>query len=398
MDSTKIVIIGDAKGIEEACSSIRYKELITDIIEWTSDTFVEKDAECLKFTSMDVIIVSFKDQIYFIDDVIKFVKSLSSSENLTVLDYYAMKKYEVGNMMLADIVMESIGEDEHFDGCILGLSHAELAIIEDRLHLGRFANLAVSGQDLWSNDKILQYCADRHGSKLMGMKYAIIDMFDYSYFNYDLSKANGYVNYIYRGGYCLDPHNFRDNKNFDISFEQVLEEVNKVRKEGVTDNQIKVWRMIGECRHDLNAPQYNHRNAIFRNNVMDNIGDAHIGAYTKKEYAETIKENTYCFRHILETLNSVSPGIRVLLLTIPRCIEMAPLEEDMVSKWKEPFYKTIEAVGQDYDFEYADFRNSDIPLQHEWYKDPSHFNCYGAMKFTDIVRDLLLHDYENIKK
>ena len=56
------------------------------------------------------------------------------------------------------------------------------------------------------------------------IKYAIIDMYTYTYFNYDISMTNNAVLYYENSGYREDEkHNFDNNKNFTGTIQEELD-------------------------------------------------------------------------------------------------------------------------------------------------------------------------------
>lgn len=76
----------------------------------------------------------------------------------------------------------------HYNGMVLEISHAEVGILPKALN-GDFCNLAVSSQDIYYNMKTLKYCIDNYPNKIQDLQYLIFEMYDYTYFNYDVSLS-----------------------------------------------------------------------------------------------------------------------------------------------------------------------------------------------------------------
>ena len=85
---------------------------------------------------------------------------------------------------------------DSYDGVILGLSNVEVGVIPSQFKAA-FCNLAVSSQDIYYNLKTLEYCYENYYEKLKNLKYAIVDLHDYNYFNFDTSLSNSAVKYLF---------------------------------------------------------------------------------------------------------------------------------------------------------------------------------------------------------
>ena len=89
-------------------------------------------------------------------------------------------------------------KDEKVDGVILGLSHALFGINPTYLP-GVWKNLAMPGEDLYCHYKILRKCVDCYFDRIKDLKYAVLDMYDYTVFNYDVSLSKNMLEYLSRG-------------------------------------------------------------------------------------------------------------------------------------------------------------------------------------------------------
>ncbi len=220
-----------------------------------------------------------------------------------------------------------------------------------------------------------------------------MDMFDYSYFNWDVSRSQEFLRYIYSGGYALDPHHFSHNSHADgKTFEDLMTYVFINRKSGLTDEQIALWDSIGSIsRYRTTVGPYSGRNMCWRGKVVsdEDVNEFHMGRFSQKEYADTIEENLESFRRILGMVRDINPDVRILLTTIPRYIGVRDKELPMIEMWKDKFYSIIYDLEKEYEFDYIDFTGSEISEKKVWYYDAAHFNLYGAMRFTDILKGYL---------
>lgn len=55
---------------------------------------------------------------------------------------------------------------------------------------------------------------EQYAEKIENIKYAIVDLYDYTIFNYDASLSNQILFYWSHGGIMEHLHNFRRNKNY----------------------------------------------------------------------------------------------------------------------------------------------------------------------------------------
>ena len=94
------------------------------------------------------------------------------------------------------------------DGIVLGISHAEEGIRSSLLP-GRAANFASSSQDLYFNYFTAQKIWEEYPDKVSDLKYVVIDMFDYTYFNFESMLTGATIDFFRTSG--LDcPETFND--------------------------------------------------------------------------------------------------------------------------------------------------------------------------------------------
>lgn len=393
MEQIKLAVIGDQAGIKDVFNSLKYPQLVGKVFYYDNEMLRTVGGDFLD--GWDIIIVAFKESGYA-EKLIPIIKLYINNPSVVILDYYKLR-WASRPLMNVDVAMNNSYVDE-YSGVILGISHGELAILPERLNMGDFANLAVSSQDIYYNLKSLEYCLDKYPAKIAHLKTAIIDLFDYSYFNYDASMTSKIMFYLSSGGYNMDQHNFAKNK--DYKTEQYEDLVNKIRhiwKLDYSDDLISIWDTLFEADDlsKLYGSKYMSFNDISRR--CDIVSDEQIerfklGRYTYKWFDETISENKQYFERILEILNNINPAIKVYLVLIPRYAGVWEKEEHLLEFWKEPFYKILDEMSKKYSFEILDYVRNDFAKNRVYYQDEAHLNFLGAMKFTDMLLKDMLKD------
>ena len=190
MDVLKIGIIGDKEGIRNVYNAIRYPQLIG--ASYVYDNEMIEKAETGFLDGWEIIVVAFVNGTLG-EAIIPIIK-LYRGNSAVILDYYKLRQVSRPRLV-ADIAMNN-PYYENYEGLILGMSHAEVGIIPGRLQLGNVANLAVPSQDLYYNLKTFEYCLSNYPEKISGIRNVIIDMYDYSYFNFDSSMVAKFMNFL----------------------------------------------------------------------------------------------------------------------------------------------------------------------------------------------------------
>ena len=134
---------------------------------------------------------------------------------------------------------------KEFEGLFLGISHAYTDIIPEVLKVP-FANLAMSSQDIYYNYSILKYVIMKYPQKLRDVKYVLIDMYRYNYFNFDVSKSKVATRYFEWSGIWDDGH------NFDAEQYQYLADLAIIKRyEGITDKKLDIWESLFKNVHQV---------------------------------------------------------------------------------------------------------------------------------------------------
>ncbi len=381
----RIAVIGDEYSVREMMGCMKFPDCVDSYV-WTNSLFYTVEADFLEH--YDLYVVGFR----FRDDTVQLMDTISrfapQGDNV-ILDYYRIK-HALAPVPKVIQKMQTVGDGE-IDGIVLGISHAEVGIIEQRLP-GYFLNLAVSSQDLFSDFKTLEFLYQNHYEKIKNLKTVIIDLFDYSYFNYDVSMGSKFVDYLCSGGMDFDEHHYEngvDKRKWECSFEELLEKIKSARGAEVSPEKIQLWNVIGEIpSFDIyedevigTVPQ------VRRGRVLENPDRVKYvpGKYTKQVYQDTIDENISVMKRLLELVKTINPEAKTYGVILPRYCGVNKDESEIVERWKKLFYEWMHVFERDYRFKFLDYRESDISKDPRYYFDEAHFNVFGAMKFTDML-------------
>lgn len=279
------------------------------------------------------------------------------------------------------------------DGIILGISHAEVGIIPELLP-GSFVNLAVSSQDLYYNLKTLEHCIEQYPEKIKHIKHLIIDLFDYTYFNYDVSRSKTFFTYIRYEGFNKDPHNYCVNKNFNVDYDSFLKYILSQNYEGITKEKLELWFDIFEDVHEKNNYK-DYTVSDFINNRNNIVTEKDVESYKAdtsiviNRYEDTIEENIEIFYQILETAKKINPSINITCLLLPRYIKAQAKADVLYAPWKQEFYRIIDSAKEKYDFNFIDLKDIELASQSSCFHDVSHLNYAGAIVFSNYLSKLI---------
>lgn len=297
-------------------------------------------------------------------------------------------------LMVCDRVMQN-PNNNNLDGLVLGISHTEVGIDVTRLK-GKFCNLAVSSQDLWSQCKTLEHCVEKYYDKLKDLKYAIIDLYDYHYFNYNTSYSKSAANYLLYGGYNLEPHDFDNNKLTKMSFQSFVDRMEQEKMKGIIETDIQIWQGLFPDIYELaeyegfcsNYPSLKER---IRTVTSEEIrGYEYNRSTLSKLHKETITENVKAFQRMMQILKLINPEIKIYTVVIPKYIEVEALDASGLKAHEKYFYSVINDLQREYKFEHLDFKKiSDISSHKNLYFDAAHLNYFGAMRLTDELNRII---------
>lgn len=396
LESYKFLFIGDfdsSKPCIDMCIENNYSFAICDLfnnnvgVEY--NTFVLNEINNYDF---ECVCITHKNAYNSIRR--NLVENLGVKEN-KIIDFWKVYQATLP-LMVCDRVMMNPNK-QFYDGIILGLSHTEVGILSDRLH-GEFGNLSVSSQDLFFQYKTLEYCINKYPEKLSKLKYAIIETHNYNYFNFDTSLGNAAFRYLAWGGYNKEPHNFESNNKLNISFDDAMTNVYKIKSNNSMISEIELWKKYFMNIFDYTdysgfSPNYNiyQRTGIVTKEQINEY--MYNRSVAMKIFPKTIEDNKENFKNIILLLKSINPDIKIYSIIIPRYIETERRDYNVQSKHIPYFNDIIEEAKNKYGIIHLDFKKiSDISEIESYYYDAGHLNVFGAQVLTDMLNDII---YEN---
>jgi len=205
-----------------------------------------------KIIGSDFLIIAF-EQNAVTEQIRNNVISLGMQEGQILNFYPAFRSHTIGRVV--DRVMSNPNIDS-YEGLVFGLSHA-CCSIDPSLLDNKWAMCSIHSADLYYNLKALEYCIDRYLSKIRNLKYVLIDMFDYSYLNYDSSLSSMALHYLMEmGGGDFGPHHLADNKAMEgYTYEDVMNYVNSLNAGtiGAGANDVDLWNTLLHNYVDINS-------------------------------------------------------------------------------------------------------------------------------------------------
>lgn len=381
--------------------TIRDRTVIKKEIIWT-DFCGPEELEQIKWEDFDCVLVGFEDREKGVQMIYLLNDAFGVGEE-KVIDYYQFYRAGIPFMNVKRIMSNPLFHS--YDGLVLGLSHAECGVLTNRLS-GRFANLAVSSQDLYYNMRTLEYCFSNYSNKLKDMEYLVLDMYDYTYFNYDTSMTKQALRYYSFGGYNLDPHNLEKNSNYNgaSALDEIIDHFRWMMYQGIHEENMGLWDALFDNVYAQN--HYMDFNSDFgRSNTLRCISDGGVRKFDidkadtlkvdsgiiRQRFDTTIEENTEIFYKILRMAYEWNPQMKVFVVIIPRYIEVQKKIAEVYQPWKELFYRIIDDAKQKYPFTFLDFSGHEVATKTYHYTDVSHMNYFGAVKFTEVLNRCIYH-------
>ncbi len=367
---------------------VGFTDSYADINRWGGVRYIRN--EKLKIINFDFIIIALKNR--FASEKVKnelITKHLISESK--IIDFFQLfTEQKVDKILTANT--------KKCTGIILGISHALCGINPEYLS-GKWYNLAVGSEDIYYHKKVLEKCINAYPRIIQDLQYVILDLYDYTIFNYDVSLSTAIIKYWGNGGIMEDRHHYEQNINFVQDAEIEMEKsgyyvpVNdeyllKIRDELFNKEVIykeldnffvkREFGVLGYKDYPL-TPQINMLIEKFP------FLPSNLYSIPSKRYKETIQENIYHFHQIINTVKGINPGIKVILLLMPRYIVLEEYHRIMLSSYKDEFEQAVKTVTDNNIFLW-DFKSVEaISKNPHFYMDPAHLNYSGAIAFTCML-------------
>lgn len=279
-------------------------------------------------------------------------------------------------------------EIETLDGIVLGISHAEAGIRASFLP-GRAANFASSSQDLYFNYFTAQKIWEEYPDKVSDLKYVVIDMFDYTYFNFESMLTGATIDFFRTSGLeCPETFNEIGNKNVY----HTAEEINAFLKmQWAHSNSFEATvfqEIFGDMRQqDSNAycdyPLVDRTRRVSRDKIEEYNAEPSVTSIQCNIFEESIERNTTYLFCLLDFLTKKNPDIKIFLCLLPKYKDVEKFEQSQFHDWKEFFENTLKRMQEKYPFVYLNYKEDHELSDHaEYYWDLTHLNYDGSVCFT----------------
>lgn len=281
----------------------------------------------------------------------------------------------------------------NYDGVVMGISHAEAGIDTKYLD-GRWVNLAISHQDLYGNKKVLKYVFSKYKDYFANLEYVIIDLFDYVYFNYDVSMANAALDYLAHVFNIEEiEHNFKQNKQCDELKKKANTSYLYAKEKVLSEmEQNYIYTLFNDIHEDRYMGELKIKYSFIRKDEDDYMKPDYMPAFSKKRFPQTIKENIDNFKEILDMLLSINSEMKIWAILIPRYYTIEEIHKNLYVDWKREFEKIIYELKKEYNFNYINYKEyTPISSNNNFYADVAHLNKAGAIAFTSMLNETLIN-------
>lgn len=285
--------------------------------------------------------------------------------------------------------------NQKLDGLVLGISHGMVGIVEGKMP-GKVCNLCYSSQDIYFNYLTLKKCYEQYYYEIKDLKYVVIDMFDYFYFNFDTILSGAFDRFVEISGFLCE-------ERTPWNKEQSVQQINEVLSGGIWQEGKTAWeqKLFSEffpfarerdCGVYKDITLYDEKledNAIlkYKNNPI-------IHAVQMKIFHHTIQFQVDNMVKLFLLLKKIQPQIRIFLVLLPKYKVVEDFEKSLNWTWKTFFMNIIGELKKDFAFELLDFKDyEEISAHKENYRDLTHLGPDGAARFTEHLSDLLIHQY-----
>ncbi len=320
------------------------------------------------------------------------------TKNYRIPEHKIVAFWKIYQACLPSMVCDRIMQNPKYNDCtgmIIGLCHTEVGIVLPKLK-EKFFNLSVSSQDLYFQLQTIRHCMEMYPEKFRKLKYVVLDLYGYNYFNFDTSLSNSALKYLLFGGYHMDSHHFDENRNMGFSFERAMDYLNRKKFEGLTEEQLILYdELFPDILKYTDYEGYDSKFCDLRQRFRvvsdEDVNTYDYGSATRtKIFPETIKENILNFRSILDLLYGLNPEMKIYTVIVPKYIQTQLKEDEVIAKHRLYFNRIISDLQKEYPFEHVDFHMiSDIAFEKTNYHDSAHLNYLGALRFTEELNRVI---------
>ncbi len=285
---------------------------------------------------------------------------------------------------------------DKLDGIVFGISHAEVGILSSLLP-GRAANFASSSQDIYFNYLTAQKIWKEFPEKVSDLKYAVIDMFDYTYFNFETMLTDATINFFQISGLdCPALFDKIGNKNISASAEEINAYLQTQWPHATTTEQAVFSQLFKNAKdYDEHAycdyPLTDRTRKLQQDTIQGYHDNPNITSIQINTFGESIERNLEYFCEFLRFLKSKNPDLVIFLCLLPKYRDVEEFEISQFAVWKEFFENLLSKVQKKVPFIYFNYKE-DISLScnPDYYWDMTHFNHDGSVAFTKKLANAIV--------
>ena len=382
-----MILVGDTFGVEKVKKAMLKPERVEyELIVGTEDASIFIPNEYIRD---GIIIIICYFEIKGTRSIEASIKEFVKTNNLKwqIVNFFDIYRAYIPTAVCDRI---SIMDGRTYEGLLLGISHAEVGILANRLKVPVY-NTAVSSQDLYFNWCSFKYIMEKYGDKI-NLKYLLIDLYNYNYFNYDTSVTQ-YGDYLFGGGFPYDLHNYEktySKKYYNGDLEEIKEVIITNKLGTVNEEKIEIFESLFPGAHaklDFWGC-YQEDYVIFRNRIIEGK-DLYDYKYdigiVNKRFLNTLEENKHAFENILQLAYEINPKVKIFCFLMPRYYKSQEMAKSYMEKWQREFYDIISQTQRKYPFVFKDYKFHEMSKERNFFYDASHFNYMGAEYFTEVL-------------
>lgn len=278
---------------------------------------------------------------------------------------------------------------QKLDGVVFGISHGKTGIKTDYLP-GEVCNFSESSQDIFFNFHIAKRIWEEYPEKLQNIKYVIIDMFDYTYFNFETMFTGATLPYFIDSGLeCPKEYDTLENKNIKMTSAREINEYLKAIRPFSTENEREILFSCFQnvLENDENAYCHNPLREIVYKLTLDDIEKYKqaptVTAVQTKVYEKTIQKNIEYFCEFLNFLYGKNSQIKVILCLLPKYKVVEEYEKKVLGIWKGYFEDILRNIQIKFPFVFLNYKDDEeISGNIDFYWDITHLNREGSICFS----------------
>lgn len=249
-------------------------------------------------------------------------------------------------------------------GLLMGMSHSQCAIDEQKLPYFKYFKLSSPSMDMFCHYGFLKKIIKDYPCSINNIQQIIIEL-PYYIFNYDLSQFGDFV-YTKLLYFKLigDFHHITDPK--------INEEFSLYTN--IIDKPKPFVRSHAKLKDFLSAIGVTRIRTIYRSITnRDNVW--------VKYYKDTVKENISLWENFLSLVRDNFPNAKLLVLVTPMNSLFRVTHKEEINKWRTIFYENMKGLDVLDNFEL--YNNPFL------YGDHCHLNSKGGMKYTNYLKNQL---------